>query len=104
MHAMLRLSICAAIAALILGGCGSSGHDSTHSTTSRSAGHPRAAVAASNGRAPVNVYRADFAGDLSPTVRGDPALVYVPNSMSNTVDVISQRTMKVVEQFATGAL
>ena len=37
-------------------------------------------------------------------MQGDPALVYVPNSMSNTVDVISQRTMKVVEQFPTGAL
>jgi DNA-binding beta-propeller fold protein YncE len=30
--------------------------------------------------------------------------VYVPNSLSNTVDVISQRTMKIVEQFPTGAL
>src|SRR6202012_4404261 len=34
----------------------------------------------------------------------DPALVYVPNSQSDTVDVISQRTFKVVEHFATGAL
>ena len=32
------------------------------------------------------------------------ALVYVPNSMSNTVDVISQRTFKIVEQFPVGAL
>ncbi|MGH2892099.1 MAG: YncE family protein, partial [Solirubrobacteraceae bacterium] len=30
--------------------------------------------------------------------------VYVPNSMSNTVDVISQRTLKIVAQFPTGAL
>jgi DNA-binding beta-propeller fold protein YncE len=52
----------------------------------------------------VDVYRADSAGDLSPVVRGDPALVYVPNSLSDTVDVISQTTMKVVSQFATGAL
>jgi DNA-binding beta-propeller fold protein YncE len=52
----------------------------------------------------VNIYRADAAGDLSPAVQGDPALVYVPNSMSNTVDVISQRTMKIVAQFPTGAL
>ena len=50
------------------------------------------------------MYRADTAGALSPTVRGDRPLVYVPNSMSNTVDVISQKTFKVVEQFATGAL
>jgi YVTN family beta-propeller protein len=52
----------------------------------------------------INVYVDDAAGDLSPVVRGDPALVYVPNSESGTVDVISQRTFKVVEQFATGAL
>jgi DNA-binding beta-propeller fold protein YncE len=52
----------------------------------------------------VNVYAADGPNDLSPVVRGDPALVYVPNSESNTVDVISQRTFKVVEHFATGAL
>jgi DNA-binding beta-propeller fold protein YncE len=52
----------------------------------------------------VNVYSADGAGDLSPVVRGDPALVYVPNSLSNTVDVISQRTMRIVAQFPTGAL
>ena len=50
-------------------------------------------------RGAVNVYSADAAGDLSPAVRGDPALVYVPNSLSNTVDVISQRTLKVVAQF-----
>jgi DNA-binding beta-propeller fold protein YncE len=53
---------------------------------------------------PGNVYAGTGPGDLSPAVRGDPALVYVPNSMSNTVDVISQRTMKIVRQFPTGAL
>jgi DNA-binding beta-propeller fold protein YncE len=41
---------------------------------------------------------------MSPAVRGDPALVYVPNSLSSTVDVISQRTFKVVGHFTTGAL
>ena len=30
--------------------------------------------------------------------------MYVPNSLSNTVDVISQRTFKIVAQFPTGAL
>ncbi len=51
-----------------------------------------------------DVYAADRAGRLSPVVRGDPALVYVPNSESNTVDVISQRTFKVIDSFAVGAL
>ena len=50
-----------------------------------------------------NVYAADVRGDLSPTVAHDPARVYVPNSQSNTVDVISQRTGRVVDEFAVGA-
>src|SRR2546422_6521223 len=53
---------------------------------------------------PLNVYAAATAGALSPAVRADPALVYVPNSDSNSVDVISQRTFKVVGHFAVGAL
>jgi YVTN family beta-propeller protein len=32
------------------------------------------------------------------------AYVYVPNSQSNTVDVIDQRTAKIVDHFATGTL
>jgi DNA-binding beta-propeller fold protein YncE len=53
---------------------------------------------------PIDVYRHDRANHLSPVVRSDPALVYVPNSMSNTVDVISQRSFKIVRQFPTGEL
>ncbi len=53
---------------------------------------------------PGNVYAADGPGMLSPTVRNDPPLVYVPNSQSNTVDVISQKTFKIIEQFRVGAL
>jgi DNA-binding beta-propeller fold protein YncE len=66
-------------------------HQRTSSHAPRSTGHR-------------NIYAAAGAGDLSPIVRHDPALVYVPNSKSNTVDVISQRTFKVVRHFATGAL
>jgi DNA-binding beta-propeller fold protein YncE len=51
-----------------------------------------------------NVYAGTQPGDLSPTVKDDRQLVYVPNSMSNTVDIISQRTLKVIGQFPTGAL
>ena len=76
----------------------------TTSTRSASLVGPAAVDAAADAREPVNVYRADAAGMFSPQVHGDPALVYVPNSMSNTVSVISQRTMKVVAQFPTGAL
>jgi DNA-binding beta-propeller fold protein YncE len=52
----------------------------------------------------VSVYAADRAGELAAAVRHDPPRVYVPNSQSGTVDVISQRTHRIVERFATGAL
>jgi DNA-binding beta-propeller fold protein YncE len=49
-----------------------------------------------------DVYAADRPGRLAPAVRGDPARVYVPNSESNTVDVVSQRTGRIVDHFAVG--
>jgi YVTN family beta-propeller protein len=52
---------------------------------------------------PKDVYAADRPGMLSPVVRHDPARVYVPNSGSNTVDVIDQRTFKIVAHFPVGA-
>jgi YVTN family beta-propeller protein len=51
-----------------------------------------------------NVYAADRAGNLSAVARLARPLVYVPNSDSNTVDVIDQRTFKVVEHFSVGVL
>jgi YVTN family beta-propeller protein len=51
-----------------------------------------------------NVYAADAVGKLSPVVRNARPYVYVPNSDSNTVDVIDQRTFKIVRHFAVGAL
>ncbi|MGA2928076.1 MAG: hypothetical protein ABSG43_19190 [Solirubrobacteraceae bacterium] len=87
------------VLALLLVGCGSSAHKQTTATSTLGVrGTPRSAGT------PLNIYSADSAGDLSPVVRGDPALVYVPNSASNTVTVISQKTFKVVEQFPTGGL
>jgi DNA-binding beta-propeller fold protein YncE len=51
-----------------------------------------------------NVYAADRSGNLSAEARLARAYVYVPNSDSNTVDVIDQRTFRIVEHFAVGAL
>lgn len=51
-----------------------------------------------------NVYAAGRPGLLAPQARRAPARVYVPNSLSNTVDVIDQRTARIVGHFATGAL
>jgi DNA-binding beta-propeller fold protein YncE len=51
---------------------------------------------------PHDVYAADRAGDLSPRVAKDPARVYVPNTISDTVDVVDQRTGRVLDRFAVG--
>ncbi|MGH2876195.1 MAG: YncE family protein [Solirubrobacteraceae bacterium] len=108
----------ACLLALTLGGCGSGSHHSSISSAPahaaaghrigsrpRASGHkPAAHVTRSGPRATIDVYRHDTPSDLSPVVRDDPALVYVPNSLSNTVDEISQRTLKIVAQFPVGAL
>jgi YVTN family beta-propeller protein len=54
--------------------------------------------------APVDVYAHDQIGMLAARVESDPPRVYVPNSGSGTVDVIDQRTFKVVDHFAVGTL
>jgi len=51
---------------------------------------------------PHDIYAADRPGDLSPTVRDYPHLVYLPNSGSNTVDVIDPTTYKIINHFRVG--
>ena len=96
---MFRLSATLLLLGLLATGCGSA-NQATHSST----GPPSHSHRQGERTASTNIYSADAAGDLSPVVRQDPALVYVPNSLSNTVTVISQRTLKVIATFPTGAL
>jgi YVTN family beta-propeller protein len=84
--------------------CGTGGHRASVTATAPGARALPRPGAGRHARGTVNVYRDDGAGDLSRAVAGDPSLVYVPNSLSDTVDVIDQRTLKVVGHFATGAL
>jgi YVTN family beta-propeller protein len=51
---------------------------------------------------PHDIYSETRPGKLSPVVQGSPARVYVPNSGSNTVDVIDPETYKVIDHFAVG--
>lgn len=51
-----------------------------------------------------DIYSADRPGDLSPIVAHDISRVYVPNTESNTVDVIDPATYKVVDHFRVGRL
>lgn len=53
---------------------------------------------------PFNVYAATMTGVLSPNVAGIPERVYVPNSTSNTVDVIDPATYRIVAHYWVGIL
>jgi YVTN family beta-propeller protein len=53
---------------------------------------------------PNDIYSADRPNQLSPAVAGFVSRVYVPNTVSNTVDVIDPATYKVVDHFAVGRL
>ena len=50
-----------------------------------------------------NVYAADAPGRVAPALRGVPARIYVPNSKSNTVDVLDQATGHRIARFRVGA-
>jgi YVTN family beta-propeller protein len=67
---------------------------------------PRRSAAAASAPASshANVYAADTPNDLHGAARHARDLVYVPNSLSDTVDVIDPHTYKIVEHFAVGAL
>lgn len=71
-------------------------------TTAGAPGNRRAVVPPLLSRR--NVYAADAPGRLSATVRRFPSRIYVPNSASNTVDEIDQRSFRIVRHFSTGAL
>lgn len=51
---------------------------------------------------PHDIYAADRPGDLSPVVKNDPPLIYVPNTKSNSVTVIDPKTYRVIDHFRTG--
>ena len=85
---------------LVLGGRGTQGTVSTVGLLTQRAVARRPAAAARV----ADVYGHDRVGMLATTVQDDPPRVYVPNSGSGTVDVIDQRSFKVVGHFAVGAL
>jgi YVTN family beta-propeller protein len=110
-HLPQALSDLAAVEAhssiVVAGGRGQTGTVSTFTSM-----HPASvAVAAAPKRAavpklvsPTNVYAADGPQMLHGAARFARPLIYVPNSGSNTVDVIDPSTYKIVEHFAVGAL
>jgi DNA-binding beta-propeller fold protein YncE len=90
--------------ALACAACGSGSTPSAHLT------RPSASATTATNRpksttvAPRDIYAADGPDALSPVVKNDRPVVYVPNSLSNTVDVIDPNTGQIVEHFAVGRL
>ena len=101
--ALSDLAATAARSRLLVAG-GRDAHAGVHRELLVLARSAQRAVVGTARAATVDVYAATRAGHLAAQVRGDPARVYVPNSESNTVDVIDQRTAKIVDHFAVGAL
>lgn len=50
----------------------------------------------------VNIYSHTGVGMLDPRIADVPSRVYVPNSLSNTVDVIDPNTLTIVDHYAVG--
>jgi YVTN family beta-propeller protein len=51
---------------------------------------------------PQDIYTADRPNQLSPAVRNFPPRIYVPNSESNSVDVIDPTSLKIIDHFDVG--
>jgi DNA-binding beta-propeller fold protein YncE len=105
-----RRLVAAALAVTVIS-AGACGGGTSNSGTSNSAKSSKAAEprAAKRSRVPPllsrkDVYAADRVGRLSAVVKRFPQRVYVPNSKSDTVDVIDQRTFRIVRHFPVGAL
>jgi DNA-binding beta-propeller fold protein YncE len=102
------LIIGALVAAAAFGGCGTGSKPAAPNTIAPPVTAPVGktppgpAPARTRSGSALNAYAAAGANMLSAAVAGDPALVYVPNTISNTVDVISQARMKVVAHFQVG--
>ena len=107
----------AAVMLLLGAACGGgSGRAAVPSTTSTTMSMPSGPASPSTQSAPtgtvdlqtgagpeVNVYAHTGVGMLAPQVANVPTRVYVPNSESNTVDVIDPATYRVVDHFNVGA-
>jgi DNA-binding beta-propeller fold protein YncE len=86
-------------------GCGASSTKTAQPAASSSS-VPAASAPRARDRpgGPANVYSADAAGDVSPRARRAPARVYVPNTLSDTVDVIDPVRLRVVGHFRVGGV
>jgi YVTN family beta-propeller protein len=88
---------------LVAGGKSAAGTIATISQLAPGARSPSAVVATHTINSS-NVYAHDGANRIAPAARNAKELIYVPNSRSDTVDVINPHTYKIVDHFAVGGL
>jgi YVTN family beta-propeller protein len=94
------------LAAALLASCSSGGSTASSSRTTATTDATTTAPTTTTTTAPPvrDVYAFTRAGMLSPAVAGVPSRVYVPNSKSDTVDVIDPETYRIVAHFPVGGL
>jgi YVTN family beta-propeller protein len=101
---ILTLVTFLAITGLTFLGCSSSGSDTPKAEKETPA--PASRQAQLPGMPPVidpnDIYSEDHVGKLSDVVKDLPERVYVPNSASDTVDIIDPKTYKIIGHFAVG--
>jgi YVTN family beta-propeller protein len=96
------------VLASVLAACGAGARttpsSAAPSTAPRAPASPTAVALPGANRAQksADVYAAAGANMFSPAVRGARTLVYVPESMSDYVDVIDPATFKVIDRYRTG--
>jgi YVTN family beta-propeller protein len=83
-----------------LAGCGTDSSNPERQASRERASNPPAPAA----KHPRNVYAATGAGRVSGAARDVPYRIYVPNSESDTVDVIDPQKKKIVRSFSVGGL
>jgi YVTN family beta-propeller protein len=88
---------------LVAGGKGPAGTVATISQLSPGA-RSTSGIVATHSINTADVYAHDGANRIAPAARNAKELIYVPNSLSNSVDVIDPHTYKVVRHFAVGGL
>ncbi|HLI84968.1 MAG TPA: cytochrome D1 domain-containing protein [Bryobacteraceae bacterium] len=96
------------LAAALLGACSSGGKTAVANAATEPKTNHKEIRDPLPGMPPVldanDIYAADRPNQLSPVVRDFVPRVYVPNTVSNTVDVIDPATYKVVDHFSVGRL
>src|SRR3954453_4454970 len=109
---MRRLALALVALAVVASGC--DGNGDRQAATTGTAAHPAQTRPKHHnpqrhGRYKVppllskkNVYAADEANRLSPKARTFRPLIFVPNSLSNTVDEIDPHTYRIVRNFKVG--